>query len=183
MEVSVRIYFVLLAASVILAPAALPQGLNWTSPSHGAELLKRTVEPRSTLSQDASNPAMGELLKELASSGLTQGSAVPVQQPRSPLLQPPPISPWTGPFAKMGPYGNGLDLGIQRKELLGMLPNPPKACSIPLLEVPVDGSYDQGIRLPHSMRSGSSGDPKMAVPPPAPVCENQPSPQSKPKAK
>ena len=56
-----------------------------------------------------------------------------------------------------------------------MLPNPARSCSIPLLEVPVDASHDQGIRIPHGMRAGSAGDPKMAVPPPAPVCENQPS--------
>ena len=178
-----RTFFVSLSAFVILAPAATPQASNWTSPSQAAELLKKAVEARSTQSQDASSPGTAEALKELATNGLTQGGAVLVQQPRSPLLQPPQISPWTGPFSKMGPYGSGLDLGIQRKELLGMLPNPPKSCSVPLLEVPVDGSYDQGIRLPHSMRSGSSGDPKMAVPPPAPVCESQPSPQPKLKAK
>ena len=73
----------------------------------------------------------------------------------------------------MGPYGNGLDLGIRRQELLGRLPNPPKVCSIPLLEVPVDGSLDKGIRIPHGMRSGSSADPKMALPPPAPACDSQ----------
>jgi hypothetical protein len=178
-----RIYFVLLSALMILAPAAMPQALDWPSQAPGAELLKKAVEARSTLSQDSSNPAMAELLKELASSGLTQGSAAPAQQPRSPLLQPPPISPWTGPFAKIGPYGNGLDLSVQRKELLGILPNPPKACSIPLIEVPVDGSYDEGIRIPHSRPSASSGDPKMAVPPPAPVCESHPSLQPKRKAK
>ena len=91
--------------------------------------------------------------------------------------------PLDGAVFKDGPLGNGLDLGIHRRDLVGMLPNPPKSCSIPLLEVPVDGNYDQGIRLPHSMRSGSSGDPKMAVPPPAPVCENQPAPGPRLKAK
>jgi hypothetical protein len=178
-----RTLFVVLSALVILAPAVMPQASNWTSPSQGPELLKKSAEARSTLPQDASDLAMDGLLKELASDGLNQGSAVPLRQPHSPLLQPPQIGPWTAPFAKTGPYGNGLELGVQRKELLGMLPNAPKACSIPLLEVPLDSSVDEGMLIPHGLRSGSSADPKMAVPPPAPVCENQPSPQNKLKAK
>lgn len=67
-----RTYFVLLSALVILAPAAIPQASNWTSPAQGAELLKKAVEARSTQSQDASNPAMAEMLKQLASNGLAQ---------------------------------------------------------------------------------------------------------------
>lgn len=177
-----RIYFVVLSALVILTPAAMPQASKWTS-SPGAELLKKAAEASSTPAPDASNSAIDEILKQLARDGLSQGTAGQFQLPRPPLLQPPQVSPWTGPFSNMGSYGNSLDLGIRRRDLVGMLPSPPKSCSIPLLEVPVDGSYDQGIRLPHSMRSGSSGDPKMAVPPPAPVCENQPATGPRLKAK
>ncbi|MGA7415473.1 MAG: hypothetical protein WBW33_33690 [Bryobacteraceae bacterium] len=176
-----RIYFVVLSALVILAPA-MPQASKWTPQPQVTDRLK-AAQAGSTPAQDASNSARDEALKQLAGNGLSQGTAGQFQQPRPPLLQPPQVSPWTGPFSNMGPYGNGLDLGIRRRDLVGMLPSPPKSCSIPLLEVPVDGNYDQGIRLPHSRRSGSSGDPKMAVPPPAPVCENQPAPGPRLKAK
>ncbi len=165
-----RNLFVLLSAFVVLAPAALPQASKWTLPQTGL-----------TQSEGRSNAATAEVLKQLASNGFAQGTAVPVQQQRSPLLQIPQVSPWTGPFAKIGPYG--LDPGIRRQELVGMLPNPPRACAIPLLEVPVDGTLDKGILIPHGMQPGSSADPKMAVPPPAPACENQPSPLPKLKAK
>ena len=168
-----RTFFVFLSAFGVLAPAVMPQASN----------LAVLPQASSTQSRDASNPAMAEVLKQLASNGFTKGAAIPVQQPHSTLLQPPQVSPWTGPFAKVGPYGNGLDLGIQHQELVGMLPNPNKVCAIPLLEVPVDGSYDQGIRIPHGLRSGSSTDPKMAIPPPAPACDNPSSPLPKRKAK
>jgi len=122
-------------------------------------------------------------LKQSAGNAFSQDSAQRKQQLRHPLLLPPQVSPWTGPFSKIGPYGNGLDLGIRRQELLGVLPNPSKECAIPLLEVPVDGNLDKGIRIPHSMQSGSSADSKMAVPPPAPSCDDQSATQLKLKAK
>ena len=176
-----RTFFVL-SAFVILVPAALPQTSNWTLRRQAEDLLKSAALAGSGQAPAAANLAATEALSQLARNGLAQDSAQPMQPLHPQPLLPPQVSPWTGPFAKMGPYDNGLNLGIRRQELVGMLPNPPKACAIPLLEVPVDGSYDQGIRIPHGMRGGST-DPKMAVPPPAPVCDNQPSPQPKLKVK
>ncbi len=167
-----RSFFVLLSAFVILLPAAFPQASD------------RTVRTQTgpVQSQGPSNPAIDEVLKRQL-AGLTEGTAIPVQQPHVQSLSPAQVSPWTGPFAKIGPHGNGLDLGIRHRELSGTLPSPSKACAIPLLEMPVDSSLDEGIRIPQPMRSGSSADPKMAVLPPAPACDNQAAPLPKLKVK
>jgi len=184
MEGKLRIYFVLLAAFVIPVRAAFPQATNWTLLAQAGDPQKTAVAG-SSQAWDAANPAVTEVLKlkQLASNGFAQGPAQATQQRTPQPFRPPQIAPWTGPFANIGPYGNGLDLGVRRQDLVGMLPNPPRACAIPLLEVPVDGSLDKGIRIPQGMRSGSSADPKMAVPPPAPACNDQPASRSQLKAK
>jgi hypothetical protein len=169
--------FVLVAAVGIGAAAAFPQASNWTQTQLTDELLKKAVS--SIQAQDTPNYPRVEVLKQLAANGYPQGSTALVQQQRSPLM-PPPVSSWTKPFPRMG---NDHNLGTHDQELIGMLPNPPKACAIPLLEVPVDGSVDRGIRIEGQMKSGSYGDPKMAMAPPAPACENQPSSIPKLKAK
>jgi hypothetical protein len=175
---NMRNLFVLVSAFVIAAAAAFPQASNWTQTQMTDELLKKAVS--SLQAEDTPNYPKTEVLKQLAANGYPQGSAVLVQQQRSPLIQPPPVSSWTKPFPKMG---NGLDLRTHDQELIGMLPNPPKACAIPLLEVPVDGSVDRGISIPNGMKSGSSSDPKIAMAPPAPACENHPSSMPKVKTK
>jgi hypothetical protein len=167
-----RTVFVLLSASLILVPSALPQ-----------VPLPNTVTPRSSQPPSVTNPAMLEALKQFSGSGFAQDPAVPSQQPRRYVPKPPQISPWTGPFATIGPYGNGLDLGIRRQELVGKMPDASKVCSIPLLEAPADGSIDQGIRLPKALGSPSPSDPGIALMPPAPACEAQIAPQPKRKAK
>jgi hypothetical protein len=122
-------------------------------------------------------------VKQLASNGFYQDPSIPSQQARPHVPRPPQIPPWTGAFATLGPYGNGLDLGIRRKELVGTLPNPPKVCSIPLLEVPADDSIDQGMRLPNGLGSQSLSDPGIALAPPAPACEARSGAAPKIKAK
>jgi hypothetical protein len=166
-----RIVLAFLSASLILAPTAVPQAAN------------RTQQPQAGSNQPTSltNGAMTDALKQFAGNGFTQDPALPSQSARPQLPRPPQVSPWTGPFSTIGPYGNGLNLGIQRQERAGTLPNSPKPCAIPLLEMAVDGTIDQGIRV--GPGSASSVDPIMSVLPPAPACESQSSPQPKFKAK
>ena len=172
-----RTVFVLLSTFVILVPPAFNQAPNWTAP------LPNTATPRSSQAPSVTNPAMLEALKQFSGTGFGQNPGVPSQQQRPYVPKPPQISPWTGPFATIGPYGNGLDLGIRRQELVGKMPNAAKVCSIPLLELQADGSIDEGMRLPQALGSQSLSDPGIARMPPAPACEAQPGPQPKRRAK
>jgi hypothetical protein len=183
-EGSLKTFFILLSTFAIPLQTAFPQATNGTEQPQAGNPPKAAVAG-SSQPWNAASPAVTEILKQKpwASNGFSLNSIQSTEQPRPQPFRPPQISPWTGPFANIGPYGSGLDLGIRGQELVGTLPNSAKVCAIPLLEVPVDGRVDKGFRLPHRSESEQLTDPKIAVPPPMPACDNHPSSQPKLKAK